>query len=36
MNFEEILTYFRVSMPKLYLDDDAAAELMNVAFKLKV
>ena len=36
LSFEDILTYFRVQMPKLYADDAQAAELMAVVFKNKV
>lgn len=36
LKFEEILNYFRTTMPNLYGDDDAAADLLTAAFKLKV
>eukprot|EP00042_Codosiga_hollandica_P053298 m.694925 g.694925 ORF g.694925 m.694925 type:complete len:320 (-) comp58667_c0_seq16:2844-3803(-) len=35
LGFEEILQYFRVQMPRLYMDDDAAAALTQSAIRLK-
>ena len=36
LDFESVLKYFRVSMPKKYLDESQCDKLMNVAFSMKV
>lgn len=36
MDFEEILKYFRVSMPKKYLDEEEYKKLINSALGFRV
>jgi len=36
LDFESVLKYFRVSMPKRYLDEAQCERLFNVAFSMKV
>ena len=36
LDFEGVLKYFRVSMPKNYRDETHCERLMNVAFNMKV
>ena len=36
LDFESVLKYFRVSMPKRYLDESQCERLFNVAFSMKV
>jgi len=36
MDFEDILKYFRVSMPKKYLDEEEYKKLINSALSFRV
>lgn len=36
LDFEGVLKYFRVSMPKKYMDEKQCEKLLNVAFGMKV